>query len=107
MTTATKKNIKSGKKAFIREDRNFALIVDRDRCKGCGLCVEVCPKDVLILNGYNYRGYPVSTAQKPEECIKCRRCQRTCPDFAIYLIDDVLDNSWAQHTVKGDSDDCE
>ena len=46
--------------------------IDSDRCKGCGLCVDVCPKKVLDISGdVNTRGYfPVYQA-RPEDCIFC------------------------------------
>lgn len=95
----------TGKIAWIRQDKDFALIINRDRCKGCGLCVDTCPKKVLILGDLNSRGYKTSTAINPDDCIKCRRCERTCPDFAIYLIDDVIKENWSQEALKGESNE--
>lgn len=46
-------------------------------CKGCGLCVEFCPRKVLALDiGKVY-------VQREDECIVCNMCQRICPDYAI------------------------
>lgn len=60
--------------------------IDNDRCKGCGLCVEVCPKNVLEISGENNaRGYfPVFQA-RPEDCIHCSICCIMCPDVAIEI----------------------
>ena len=60
--------------------------VDRNRCKGCGLCVVTCPKNVLeISNKVNAKGYyPVFQIRK-DNCIACRMCCVMCPDVAIII----------------------
>lgn len=56
------------------------LKVKKDWCKGCNICVEFCPKDVLILDENNQ-----IEIDNYDECIKCGQCELKCPDFAIYL----------------------
>jgi 2-oxoglutarate ferredoxin oxidoreductase subunit delta len=51
-------------------------------CKGCGLCVEFCPADVLE-QGPDGR----VTVAHPEKCTACRWCELHCPDFAIFVAD--------------------
>jgi 2-oxoglutarate ferredoxin oxidoreductase subunit delta len=51
-------------------------------CKGCGLCVEFCPADVLE-QGPDGR----VTVAHPEKCTACRWCELRCPDFAIFVAD--------------------
>jgi 2-oxoglutarate ferredoxin oxidoreductase subunit delta len=51
-------------------------------CKGCGLCVEFCPADVLE-QGPDGR----VTVAHPEMCTACRWCELHCPDFAIFVAD--------------------
>jgi len=58
-----------------------------DRCKGCGFCVEYCPKDVLVLSEeFNKKGYHPPKVVKEGECVNCNLCELICPDFAIYSV---------------------
>lgn len=60
--------------------------IDEERCKGCGLCVTVCPKDVLeISNAVSPKGYFPAFQARPEDCIFCATCCRMCPDVAITI----------------------
>jgi len=77
------------KKIYVNEEKNYKIIIDESRCKGCGLCIIYCPKDVLELSTYfSDSGYRLSQAHQPEKCIACRKCELTCPDFAIYILKD-------------------
>ncbi len=58
-----------------------------ERCKGCGFCVEYCPKDVLVMSDeFNRKGYHPPKAVKASECVNCSLCEMICPDFAIYSV---------------------
>jgi 2-oxoglutarate ferredoxin oxidoreductase subunit delta len=60
------------------------VVINRERCKGCGLCISFCPEDVLAYAGeYNQSGYNVAHMKEPERCIGCAFCALTCPDIAI------------------------
>ncbi|RLE30969.1 tungsten formylmethanofuran dehydrogenase [Candidatus Acetothermia bacterium] len=60
------------------------VVIDRERCKGCGLCIESCPFDVLgFSDEYNSSGYNVATVLHPEKCTGCAICAQMCPDVAI------------------------
>jgi 2-oxoglutarate ferredoxin oxidoreductase subunit delta len=50
-------------------------------CKGCGLCVDYCKSDVLVMDGVVPR---VVDAQR---CTWCLQCEAICPDFAIEVLE--------------------
>lgn len=59
------------------------VTINEERCKGCNLCVDVCPPKVLQLAGdrYNDRGYrPIELTPG---CTGCEMCYRICPDFVF------------------------
>jgi 2-oxoglutarate ferredoxin oxidoreductase subunit delta len=57
-----------------------------NQCKGCGFCVEYCPREVLKLSdGYNLKGYHPPIVLKAEECVHCQLCEIICPEFAIFV----------------------
>lgn len=56
-----------------------SLTVNKDWCKGCGICVAFCPKSVLNLEDgkINIKNF--------DACIQCGQCELRCPDYAIWL----------------------
>ncbi len=56
-----------------------------NRCKGCGLCVSVCPKKILWLDETvtNVKGYHPSGISDQSKCIACGNCAKICPDSVI------------------------
>ena len=58
---------------------------DRERCKGCGLCVEACPKHIIALNkeDINAKGYHPAGVTDMAQCIGCASCALMCPDTVI------------------------
>ena len=56
-----------------------------ERCKGCGLCVEACPKKILVLDEtvLNSKGYHPAKMAEQEKCIACAMCAMMCPDCVI------------------------
>jgi len=68
--------------------------IDSDRCKGCGLCITVCPKKVLeISKDVNTKGYFPAYQARPEDCIHCTLCCIMCPDVAITVTETVEEST--------------
>ncbi len=66
--------------------------IDSEKCKGCELCVSVCPKEVLeISKKSNSKGYfPAKTKKDYQErCIGCGSCFIICPDICIEIYKEV------------------
>lgn len=59
--------------------------INETLCKGCGLCANACPKNVLSLSKHNMnaKGYFVAEVVNPQHCIGCTFCAIMCPDCAI------------------------
>ena len=61
--------------------------INEERCKGCGLCVSVCPKKILQISKtkLNTKGYHPAEMTDISACIACAACARTCPDVVIHI----------------------
>lgn len=60
--------------------------IDREWCKGCELCVSVCPKKTLIVSAtLNEKGYFPAEMTDEEKCNGCGMCFIVCPDVAIEI----------------------
>ena len=67
----------------------YRIDVIKNRCKGCGFCVEFCPRHVLRQSSEtNRNGFHTVYAGKSEECTGCNICTMICPDFAISVTAD-------------------
>lgn len=64
------------------------IAVDSTYCKGCGLCVNACPKGILELDAstISAKGYHPVKCIDESECIGCKSCQTMCPDVAIQVV---------------------
>ncbi len=69
------------------------VVIDVEACKGCDLCIDACPKDVLVMttNEVNTRGYRYP--QLLPGCIACKACAQICPDsvFQVYRYAEPVD----------------
>ena len=54
--------------------------IKSERCKGCGICVAFCPKQILALDPLG----KIYVADQ-EKCIGCGQCELRCPDYAIFV----------------------
>ncbi len=63
---------------------SYKIDVIKERCKGCGFCVEFCPRHVLRQSSeINSKRFHTIYVDKSEECSGCNICTMICPDFAI------------------------
>ncbi len=64
------------------------ILINTNYCKGCGICVEICPVKVFKLSEeVNEKGYHIANPINHDKCIKCHLCELYCPDQAIYVED--------------------
>jgi 2-oxoglutarate ferredoxin oxidoreductase subunit delta len=59
------------------------VTIDVEHCKGCVLCVDVCPPRVLVMTDHevNHQGYRYPLLL--DGCTGCELCFRICPDFCF------------------------
>lgn len=65
----------------------YELTFDTEKCKGCFLCVDVCPSKILELDQdrVNSTGYNPIMCTNIDKCIGCAMCAIICPDSVIKL----------------------
>lgn len=61
------------------------ITVDVRYCKGCGLCVGVCPRELIVLDPDKItdKGYHPAMLTDESRCTGCANCALICPDVAI------------------------
>ena len=60
-----------------------AIVVDIEKCKGCGVCIPVCPTNTIeLVKTVNEKGYNYMQDVR-DECIGCTNCAVVCPDGVI------------------------
>ena len=71
-------------KIFIMAKSRGSIAVNKERCKGCEVCVVSCPTGVIqIAREVNARGYHFSYMENPSACTGCANCAIVCPDGVI------------------------
>jgi len=65
------------------------VFIDKQRCKGCGYCVEFCPRKVLQMSTeLNPKGYLLAAVIDEAKCLACGFCEVICPEFAVKVSQD-------------------
>ncbi len=66
------------------------ITIERESCKGCYLCISVCPDQLIAISGeLNQRGYypaeftEADNKKEDSKCTGCATCALVCPDVAI------------------------
>ncbi len=72
---------------FESKKKDIVILIDRDLCKGCDICVKVCKPEILKLVDApdKWEGAVVDLVGI-DDCTFCRLCELQCPDFSIRVI---------------------
>ncbi len=89
---------------------NGIAVVDKEACKACGACVEKCPRHLIELVPYDQK-VTVACSSKDKGkavmdacslgCIGCKKCEKTCPNDAIHVTDNVAHIDYEKCTNCG------
>jgi len=62
--------------------------INRERCKGCTLCVGACPEKIITMSKeeFNRQGLPFAVCFDESRCTACMSCGIICPDSAITVL---------------------
>ena len=64
----------------------FSIKIDKEKCKSCKLCVDICPGHVFRASKeFNRMGYHYIETDGSASCTGCKRCVTLCPDAAIEI----------------------
>ena len=72
------------------------IVIDQERCKGCDLCLELCPKKIFQESQeMGIKGFRIRIPKLSTQCSSCGLCKYFCPEGAIKLDGECLiDESW-------------
>ncbi|HMF31206.1 MAG TPA: 4Fe-4S dicluster domain-containing protein [Candidatus Lokiarchaeia archaeon] len=79
-------------KLIVNPDKKKSLMLNKHRCQGCELCVVACPTGILEMSdelNVRFAYLPRVRQGKEKYCIFCKRCEYTCPVWAIYVVNET------------------
>jgi len=74
-------------------------LIDKDKCKACNKCVEICPKKILSLSPLSGNVFVACSSHDSGKdtkavcsvgCIACKLCEKICPVDAIHVVDNLV-----------------
>jgi NAD-dependent dihydropyrimidine dehydrogenase PreA subunit len=68
-------------KSGLHEDRMLGIVLDVDRCRGAGICEQVCPRNVFEVD-HDRR---LASLPRASQCVQCGACIVQCPFDALYF----------------------
>jgi len=75
--------------AMAKKEKTGRITIDRELCKGCQLCISVCPKHLIVVSdrlnqkGYYPAEFTENETTEDRQCTACAMCATICPDLAI------------------------
>ena len=75
--------------AELKATKPGQVIINKERCKGCGYCTEFCLRQALeISQEINSKGYTIAELADEKKCLGCGLCEIICPEFAIQVLNE-------------------
>lgn len=72
--------------------RHIRIEIKNEWCKGCYICVDMCPRNVLEIDQSTFvKGFHPVRVARLEDCTACRLCELWCPDLAIAVYTDATE----------------
>lgn len=65
------------------------ITIDRERCKGCYICIDTCPNEMIEVDenqnkkGYSPARFKENVSEGEKGCVACKQCATVCPEVAI------------------------
>ncbi|HSW57278.1 MAG TPA: 4Fe-4S binding protein [Dehalococcoidales bacterium] len=73
--------------AEIKTPKPGKIIIEKEKCKGCGFCTEFCPRDALAMTQeINSKGYLLAAVTDESKCLSCGLCEIICPEFGVKVL---------------------